>query len=105
MRTIPLLLVTCLACLPAIAQAPKVADDMPLIVDGPITVDAGDIRGYLLQFPEEKRGNLFVGRDRVASVADAVFVARSLAAKARAAGLDHDPLVARRLRQVQDNVL
>ena len=99
------LVVVAAVAFPALAQAPKVANDLPLIVDGPIAVDAGDVNAYLLQFPEDKRANLFTSRERVATVADGVFVARSFAAKARAAGMDQDPIIQRRLKQVQDNVL
>lgn len=87
------------------AQAPRVTNDAPLITDGPVTVDAGDVRAYLLRIPEERRGNFLTSYDRIATVADAVFVARSLAAKARAEGIDRDPIVQRRLQQAQEAVL
>lgn len=105
MRIFRLLAVAGALSFPAFAQAPKVAFDAPLIADGPVAVDAGDVHGYLLRVPEEQRGNFLTSYDRIATVADAVFIARSLAAKARAEGLDREPAVQRRLQQAQDAVL
>jgi peptidyl-prolyl cis-trans isomerase C len=89
----------------AAAQVPTVPLETPLIVDGDVKVDAGDVEGYLLRVPEEKRADFRTSYDRVAGVADALFVSRSLAAKARASGMDKDPLVQRRLQQAQETIL
>lgn len=105
MRALTILSLAAFACIPAFAQAPKVSPEAPLIVDGPVTVDAGDVLGYLLRVPEEQRGNFLTSYDRIATVADAVFIARTLAVKAKAEGLDRDPAVQRRLQQAQDAVL
>lgn len=105
MSIIRLLAFVTLLAIPAYAQTPKVPHETPLIVDAAIAVDAGDVRAYLLRIPEERRGNFLTSYDRIATVADAVFVARSLAAKAKEAGIDRDPVVQRRLQQAQDAVL
>jgi parvulin-like peptidyl-prolyl isomerase len=55
--------------------------------------------------PEAQRANFLTSYDRITTVADAVFIARSLAAKAKADGIDKDPIVQRRLQQAQDAVL
>src|SRR5258708_38321251 len=90
--------------LPATAAEP-VPPDTPLIVDGAIKVDAADFEGNILRIPENKRGESRTSCDRVAAVVDNIFVARALAARARAAGLDNDPQVQRRLVQLQDAFL
>ncbi len=90
--------------LPATAAEP-VPPDTPLIVDGAIKVDAADFEGNILRIPENKRGEFRTSYDRVAAVVDNIFVARALAARARAAGLDNDPQVQRRLVQLQDAFL
>jgi peptidyl-prolyl cis-trans isomerase C len=105
MRIIHTLALAGLISLPVLAQAPKVAIDTPVIADGPVHVDAGDVQAYLLRIPEERRGNFMTSYDRIATVADAVFIARVLAEKAKAAGIDKDPVVQRRLQQAQDAVL
>jgi parvulin-like peptidyl-prolyl isomerase len=88
---------------------PALAGTLPpetaVIEDGPITVDAGDIEGYMLRIPAERRTEFRGSRDRIAGIADTLFVARSLAAKARALGLDKELTVQRRLQQVQDGLL
>ena len=105
MRIVRTLAVAGLISLPAFAQAPRIAPDAPLIVDGPVVVDAGDIHGYLLRVPEEQRNNFLLSYDRIANVADQVFLTRTLAVRAKAEGMDRDPIVQRRLQQVQDAVL
>jgi parvulin-like peptidyl-prolyl isomerase len=79
--------------------------ETPIIVEGALTVDAADIEGYFLRIPPERRAEIRGSKDRIATIADNIFIARSLAAKARALGLDKDITVQRRLTQVQDGVL
>lgn len=100
-----LFLAGCLVALVVPVSAAPLPPDAPLVVDGPFKVDAGDFEGYLLRAPENRRGEIRASYDRVANVVDNVFVARVLAAKARAAGLDQDPAIQRRLAQVQEALL
>ena len=90
--------------LPSLANAP-LAPDTPVIVDGSVKVDAGDIEGFIQRIPLERRAEARASSERIATYADAVFVQRSFAAKAREAGLDKDPIVRRRLVQAQDALL
>jgi parvulin-like peptidyl-prolyl isomerase len=94
-----------LVAFPALAQAPKIDEDAPVIKDGPVQVDEGDILAFIQRVPEEQRGTFRISYDRIAAAADSVFVARSLAQKARDEGLDKDPLVRRRMQQAQDTLL
>lgn len=96
------LLAASIACGAAAADLPP---DTPVIVDGNVRIDAGDIEGYMLRVPPERRAEVRAAYDRVVAIADNLFIARSLAAKARAAGLDKDVSVQRRLQQVQDALL
>ena len=58
-----------------------------------------------MRVPADKRSGFRVSYDRVVAVVDNVYVTRTLAQKARDAGLDADPAVQARLRQVQDAFL
>lgn len=88
------------------AAAPfKLPPNTPLISDGKVVVDSTDFEGNLLRIPENKRDEMRMAYDRVATIADNMFIARALAARAREAGLDKDPAVQKRLLQVQDGVL
>lgn len=87
------------------APASRIPQNLPLFVDGPIVVDSTDFEGNLLRIPEGKRDEMRLSYDRVVTIVDNMFVARSLAAKARALGLDKDPAVQKRLQQVQEGVL
>ena len=88
---------------PAVAPARNL--EAPLVVEGDIRIDAADFEGNLLRIPQDKRGPFRMSYDRVVSVVDNVFIARSLAQKARDEKLDQDPAVQARLRQVQDAFL
>lgn len=88
------------------AAAPaRIPPNLPLISDGAIVVDSTDFEGNLLRIPEGKRDEMRMTQDRVGTIVDNMFVARSLAARARTLGLDKDPAVQRRMQQVQDGVL
>jgi len=87
------------------AAAASLPPETPVIVDGDVKIDAGDIEGYMLRVPAERRAEVRASYDRVIGMADNLFIARTLAAKARAAGLDKDVAVQRRLQQVQEAVL
>lgn len=89
----------------AAGAATTVAPETAVVTDGAIKVDVADIEGYLLRVPEARRGEVRSSRDRIANMADNIFVSRSLAAKAREAGLDKDIVVQRRLQQTQDSLL
>ena len=112
-RSIISLAATTLAfALPASAQATAASAapaplpmDAPLIVEGNVKVDVADFEGNILRVPEDKRSAFRLSYDRVVSVVDGVYIARSFAEKAREAGLDKDPAVQARLRQVQDAFL
>lgn len=76
-----------------------------LVADGPLTVNAADFEGYMLRVPENRRGDVRTSYERVATIVDNLYVTRSMAAKARSAGIDQDPVVQRRLLQVQEALL
>jgi peptidyl-prolyl cis-trans isomerase C len=59
----------------------------------------------MTRIPEDKRAEFRTSYDRVAGIVDNLFLARTLAARARADGLDKDPLVQRRLVQLQESFL
>ncbi len=89
----------------ALAAPTRLPDHTPLVSDGEIVIDSTDFEGNMMRIPEEHREQVRMSHERVASIVDNMFVARSLAARARAAGLDKDPAVQKRLQQVQDGVL
>src|SRR5688572_24905838 len=99
------------AVLPSLAQKPDATPltplppDTPLVVDGNVRVEAADFEGGILRVPAERRTGFRISYDRVMAVVDNVYVTRSMAQKARDAGLDADPAVQARMRQVQDAFL
>ena len=88
------------------AAAPvRLPPNTPLISDAKVVVDSTDFEGNLLRIPENKRDEMRLSHERVATIVDNMFIARSLATRARELGLDKDPAVQKRLQQVQDGVL
>jgi peptidyl-prolyl cis-trans isomerase C len=63
----------------AASIAAPLANDSPLIVEGPITVTAGDFEGYMLRVPQKHRTEVRASYDRVATIVDNMFISRSLA--------------------------
>jgi peptidyl-prolyl cis-trans isomerase C len=106
MSKITALIAVALAAATAVA-APTSAlpPNTPLVADGRVVIDSTDFEGNMLRIPEEKRSDFRVSGQRVSEVIHQMFVARSFAQRARDAGLDRDPAVQARLRQVQDGVL
>ena len=101
-----LALITAAFATATFAAAPyKLPPNSPLISDGKVVVDSTDFEGNLLRIPENKRDEMRMAYERVATIADNMFVARALATRARDLGLDKDPAVQKRLQQVQDGVL
>lgn len=102
-RRIPLLAAAAFVMLGAAAKS--VAPELPLIVDGAVVVDAADFEGNLLRIPEDRRGQARTSYDTVATIVDGIYVTRVFAERARQAGIDKDPALQRRMRQVQEGVL
>ncbi len=105
MKTIIIRLLALGALVPALALAAKIPNDAPLLQDGNTVVEAADFEAYMARVPEERRAEFRSSYDRIAKVVDGLFVERSLADKAKAEGLDKDPLVQRRLREAQEAIL
>jgi peptidyl-prolyl cis-trans isomerase C len=88
-----------------IALAAPLAPDTPLIEDNGVKVTVLDFEAALARIPEDKRGEVRISQERIATLLDSAYVARQVATRARAAGLDKDPVVQKRLEQAQDAVL
>ncbi len=88
------------------AEAPApLPPTTPLIIDGKVRVDAADFEGNILRIPPDRRASFRMSYERVSSIVDNVYVTRSMAQKARDAGLDADPATQARLRQLEDAFL
>ncbi len=96
-------LVAAALAFPAIAK--DLPNDAPLVQDGPVKIDAGDFQAAMRRVPKAMRAEFRTSYDRVVGMVDNIYVARSLAEKAREAGLDKDPIVQRQLKQAEDAVL
>jgi parvulin-like peptidyl-prolyl isomerase len=105
MSKITALLAVAFAAATVSAASTGLPPNTPLVADGAVVVDSTDFEGNMLRIPENRRAEVRMSYDRVATIVDNMFIARSLAARARELGMDKDPAVQKRLEQVQDGVL
>lgn len=93
------------ACATGIAVAGELPPETPLITGKYATVRAVDFEASMTRVPEKHRAPLRMSQERVSTMVDGIFIAKSLAQQARDAGLDKDPVIQARLLQVQEQVL
>jgi len=79
--------------------------DKPLVVNGDLALTTLDFDAYMQRVPVEKRDEFRAKLERINPTVDALWVRRVAAERARAAGLDKDPVVQARLRLAQDEIL
>jgi peptidyl-prolyl cis-trans isomerase C len=89
----------------SMAIAAPIAPDTPIIIDGPIKVEAADIDAFMLRVPEVHRAEVRSSADRLATIADTLFIARTLAARARKDGIDKGADAQRRILQQEEAFL
>jgi peptidyl-prolyl cis-trans isomerase C len=99
------LLVAAIAIGGPAAQGAERQADPPLVVNGELSLTTRDFEAYLVRIPENQREEFRASFERVTKTIDGLWAQRMLAQKARATGLDQDPLVISRAAQAQDAVL
>jgi peptidyl-prolyl cis-trans isomerase C len=87
----------------ALAQSGRAADEI-LVENSFAKVTRGDYEAELLRLPPDLRGGFANSGKRVYDLLDRLLVTKSLAAQARAAGLDKDPEVQPRLALEIDRI-
>lgn len=79
--------------------------DTVLVKRGDITVTVGDFLANLEKLSPGDRYSFRTDVGRISTNVSAIFLARSVAEQARAEGMDKDPMMQRKLRLAQENVL
>jgi peptidyl-prolyl cis-trans isomerase C len=79
--------------------------DLPLVVNGDVSLTTVDFEAYLQKVPENVREDFRRSPQRVKPTVDGLWIQRMIGSKARAAGLADDPVIAARLRQAADQIL
>jgi peptidyl-prolyl cis-trans isomerase C len=79
--------------------------DKPLVVNGDLALTTLDFEAYMQRVPIEKRDEFRARLERINQTVDALWVRRVAAERARAAGLDKDPVMQARLRLAQEEIL
>ncbi|HSW82332.1 MAG TPA: peptidyl-prolyl cis-trans isomerase [Usitatibacter sp.] len=79
--------------------------DKPLVVNGDLSLTTLDFDAYMERVPPQLRDEFRAEASKVNPTVDALWVRRVLAARARAAGMDKDAIMAARMRQSNDDLL
>ena len=79
--------------------------DPPLVTNGDVSLTRTDFEAYMDRVPEKLRAEFRSDSERVKKTVDGLWVQRMLAEQGRKAGLARDPVIAAKMRQVQDAVL
>lgn len=101
MKPIPSLL----AALAAALATAGAAAEPPLVKHRDVEVTVADFEAYMERVPAHLRLEARADGDRNNRVVDVIFTNRMLALEARKAGLDKDPVLARRLEQAVETLL
>ena len=94
-----------LSLLFATASSAQTNATVPLLTNGPITVTNEDFEAFLLRAPEAHRPELRASMERIGKAVEIVYSNRVLAEEAKKAGLDKDPLVRLRIKQIEEGYL
>ncbi len=89
----------------ALAQAADPAPETVLVQKGDTQVTVGDFLASIAKLPEDQRFSYRADVLRITSAVSALYVARVIAGEARAAGLDKDPEVRRRMKLAEEQLL
>ena len=104
-------LMQCLAALTAVAVSAAGASetprpsDKPLVVNGDLSLTTTDFDAYVERVPADRRNEFRAEFSKINPTVDGLWIRRVLAARAREAGMDKDPIVAARMRQAQEDIL
>jgi peptidyl-prolyl cis-trans isomerase C len=79
--------------------------DKPLVVNGDLALTTLDFDAYMQRVPADKRDEFRAEMSRINPTVDGLWIRRVAAARARAAGLDKDPVIQARLRLAQEDIL
>ena len=93
----------CWASLSSLAADP--APETVLVKRGDIEVTAGDFYASLAKLPEDQRFTYRADVLRITSAVSSLYLSRVLAGEARAAGIDKEPEIQRRLRLAEEQLL
>ena len=101
----------CLAASIAFAVAAAAAaegpppGDKPLVVNGDLSLTTLDFDAYMEKVPAGRRAEFRAEYEKINPTVDGLWVRRVMAARARDAGLDKDPLLAARIRLATEDLL
>ncbi len=87
------------------ASAAQPSPDTVLIQRGDVTVTAGDFYAYMEKYPDKERAYQRGDVERIQNALSSIYIFRTLAAEARAQGLDKDPEFLKRLQLSQETML
>jgi peptidyl-prolyl cis-trans isomerase C len=79
--------------------------DKTLVDNGEVSLTTLDFDAYMQRVPADRRDEFRAEYEKINPTVDGLWMRRVMAARARAAGLDKDPLAAARVRLAEEDVL
>lgn len=99
------LLAAIVACAVTLAAAADPPPETVLVKRGDIEITTGDFLASIAKLPEDQRFSYRADVLRITSAVSALYLARVLAGDARAAGIDKEPDIQRRMRLAEEQLL
>lgn len=92
---------TVLACFPA----QLFGEEIVLLETKQIKVTSADFDASLVRIPEENRAEVLASKKRISKLLENLLLSKTLAARARSAGIDRDLVMLKRIEQAAENIL
>jgi peptidyl-prolyl cis-trans isomerase C len=81
------------------------ADDQVLVQNKDVQITSKDFEADLDRIPADNRVEVLASRDRIRKLLETLLINKTMAARARKAGIDHEPGMLKRLELADDKVL
>lgn len=85
--------------------APALSQEQVLVETKQIHVTSSDFEAELVRIPLEHRAEVLASKTRIAKLLENLLINKSLAAQARSAGIDREPLISKQIELASDKFL
>ena len=85
--------------------APALSVEQILIESDQVRITGLDLEADLMRIPPELRAEVLSSKARIAKLLENVLINKTLAARARSAGIDREPMMAKQIEMAADKLL
>ncbi|MGA8149147.1 MAG: peptidylprolyl isomerase [Gallionellaceae bacterium] len=87
------------------APAARGGEEQVLLETREAKITSQDFEAEIARIPEQDRPEVLASRERIRKLLENLLITKTMAARARSAGLDHDPAIVKQMEQAADKVL